>query len=385
MLMSLWEQIGFAARSNDWRAWIVTLAVLVGGTAILTMARALAVKRCRQLSQRFKRDWCELLVELAGRTSWLFLAAMSLYVASAFVKLDESTRGALHHVMVLAVLAQAGSWTSSLLNFWISRQIRKRMSVDGAGATTLSAIGFGLRVMVWVVVLLLALENIGTNVTTLVAGLGIGGIAIALALQSVLSDLFASLSIVLDKPFVLGDFIIINDLQGTVEHIGLKTTRLRSLSGEQLVFSNSDLLGSRIRNFKRMYERRVLFRLGVTYDTPAQKLQAIGPMIRRIVESQPQTRFDRAHFSAYGDFSLTIEVVYFVLDPSYNIYMDIQQAVNLEIYRQFEQAGIEFAFPTSTVHLQHDAAKATASAAGLVSRHGDGTATRGDGATTTRI
>ena len=203
-------------------------------------------------------------------------------------------------------------------------------------------------------ILLLILENVGVDVTALIAGLGVGGIAVALAAQNILGDLFSSMSIVLDKPFVLGDFIIVGDMMGTVEKIGLKTTRVRSLSGEQLIFSNSDLLGSRIRNFKRMQERRIVFSIGVAYDTPAEKLTAIPGMLRAAVEAQEPVRFDRAHFAKFGDSALIYEVVYFVLKPDYNLSMDIQQAINLRLFREFADRQIEFAFPTQTLHLFHE-------------------------------
>jgi small-conductance mechanosensitive channel len=167
----------------------------------------------------------------------------------------------------------------------------------------------------------------------------------------VLGDLFASLSIVLDRPFVIGDFIIVDDMVGTVEYVGLKTTRVQSLSGEQIVFANADLLNSRIRNFKRMYQRRIVFTLGVTYQTPRAQLEQIPSIIRAAVERQENARFDRSHFLSYGDFSLNFETVYHVLVPDYNVYMDIQQAINLEIHREFEAAGIEFAYPTQTLFM----------------------------------
>jgi small-conductance mechanosensitive channel len=183
------------------------------------------------------------------------------------------------------------------------------------------------------------------------ASLGVAGIAVALALQNVLSDLFASMSIALDKPFVIGDFIIIGDFMGTVEKIGVKTTRLRSLTGEYLIFANSDMLSSRIRNYTRMHERRIVFSLGVTYNTPYEKLHLIPTMIQKIIEAQEETRFDRAHFASYGDFSLNFEIVYYVLSADYNRYMDIQQAINLAIFKAFEDTGIEFAVPTQTLYL----------------------------------
>jgi small-conductance mechanosensitive channel len=186
----------------------------------------------------------------------------------------------------------------------------------------------------------------------MVASLGIGGIAVALALQNVLGDLLASLSIVLDKPFVIGDMVVVGDLSGTVEHVGLKTTRVRSLSGEQLVFSNSDLLSSRIRNFKRMDERRVLFQIGVVYGTPRAKLEAIPGMVKEAVEAQSNARFDRCHFKTFGASSLDFETVYYMRVPDYQAYMDTQHAINMAIYQRFEDEGLEFAFPTQTIFLE---------------------------------
>jgi small-conductance mechanosensitive channel len=170
-----------------------------------------------------------------------------------------------------------------------------------------------------------------------------------LAVQNVLGDLFASLSIVLDEPFVIGDFITVEEYMGTVEHIGLKTTRVRSLTGEQLVFSNSDLLDSRIRNYGRMADRRVSFTLGVACETPYEKLVEIPAIVQEIVEAQPQTRFGRAHFESYGDFSLDYEIVYYMLTSDYDVFMDTQQAINLQILRRFAEEGIQLPYPTQTV------------------------------------
>ena len=206
--------------------------------------------------------------------------------------------------------------------------------------------------MLWSVILLLALDNLGFNITTLVAGLGISGIAIALAVQNILGDLLASLSIVLDKPFVLGDLIIVDEHIGYVEHIGLKTTRVRSLYGEQLIFSNNDLLQSRIRNFKRMAERRVIFTIGVTYQTEVEKLEKIPGIIKEIIDKQDKARFDRAHFKTFADFSLNFEIVFWIIGSNYNLYMDILQSINLQIYRRFAEETIEFAYPTQTLFVE---------------------------------
>jgi small-conductance mechanosensitive channel len=199
---------------------------------------------------------------------------------------------------------------------------------------------------------LIALDNIpGVEVDTLVASLGIGGVAAALAVQNILSDLFASLSIALDQPFEIGDFIVFGGDMGTIERIGIRSTRVRSLSGEQLVISNTDLLDSRIHNYKRMAERRVVFSFGVVYETPPELLARIPGIVEEIIAQQGQTRFDRAHLKEFGDFSLNFEAVYYVLAPEYGTYMDIQQAINLALHARFEREGIEFAYPTQLVYL----------------------------------
>ncbi len=205
--------------------------------------------------------------------------------------------------------------------------------------------------VIWVVALLLLLDNLGVNITTLVASLGIGGIAVALALQNILGDLFASLSIAMDKPFLVGDFIVVDDLMGTVRHIGLKTTRIKSLGGEELVFSNNDLLKSRVRNYKRMAERRVVFGFGVTYDTPPETLESLVAAVRRIIEAKDGTRFDRAHFKNFGASNLDFEAVYCILSADYNAFMDAQQRINLALLRHCNEHGINFAFPTQTIHV----------------------------------
>jgi small-conductance mechanosensitive channel len=206
---------------------------------------------------------------------------------------------------------------------------------------------FAAGLVIWALAFLLALENLGAEIGPLLAGLGIGGIAVALAVQTVLGDLLASMSIALDKPFSVGDFLAIDAFMGTVEHIGVKSTRLRSLSGEQIVMSNADILRSRVRNFGRMQERRVAMMLGVTYDTPRDVLRAIPQALREIVNAQSQTRFDRCHFMAYGQSALQFELVFFVTNADFNVYADIQQATNLAILDRFDEMGVKFAFPTT--------------------------------------
>jgi small-conductance mechanosensitive channel len=225
-----------------------------------------------------------------------------------------------------------------------------RAAHDPARTMGASVLGFIGQAVVWTLILLLALQALGANVTALIASLGVGGIAVALALQNVLGDLFASITILLDKPFVVGDSIVIGDFNGTIEKIGVKSTRLRSVSGEEIIIGNQDLVSSRVRNFKRMRERRQVFTVGLTYDTPRAKLEKIPTIFKEIVTSVPDTRFDRAHFKSFGTSSLDFEVVYFVEKPDSNTLMDVQQRINLAIFDRFAAEGIEFAFPTQTVH-----------------------------------
>ena len=269
------------------------------------------------------------------------------------MKIPAKTADTLNIVVIVTALIQMALWALVGLQVAIEEYRKQQLAKDPASVTTLNILNFIGKILIWSIVFLLILDNLGVNITALVAGLGVGGIAVALALQTILGDLFASLSIVLDKPFVVGDFLIVADLMGAVEYVGLKTTRLRSLSGEQLVFSNSDLLNSRIRNYGRMFERRVVFKIGVTYQTPRETLIKIPIIIREAIEQQDMTRFDRSHFMEYGNSALVFESVYYVLGSDYNIYMDIQQAINLRIHERFEEEDIEFAYPTQTLFIQH--------------------------------
>lgn len=334
--------------NNTLQQWAYAAALSTTAFFLMLFIRWLL---CRQFSRLAKKGNTVYVVMLAvlKRGLFLFFLIVALAIGSSVLTFNESIQQLVITVLVITILIQVGLWANAALRVSIEQYRKEQQEKDPASLTTLNVINFIGRIVIWATVLLVVLDNLGVNITALVAGLGIGGVAVALALQTILGDLFASLSIVLDKPFVVGDFLIVGDLLGSVEYVGLKTTRLRSLSGEQLVFSNSDLLNSRIRNFGRMFERRVSFDLGVTYQTPREKLQMIPDIIRQAIEGQEHTRFDRSHFKEYGDFALTFESVYFIKGPDYNRYMDIQQAINLHIHERFEQEGIEFAYPTQTL------------------------------------
>ncbi|MEZ4501599.1 MAG: mechanosensitive ion channel family protein [Dehalococcoidia bacterium] len=297
---------------------------------------------------------------LLDHTSIWVPAVLSLWAGSLVFDFRSEVADVLRAIAVLAAILQVALWGTDLVAFWAERY-RARSAPEAVAATTstIFAVRFVATLVLWAVLLLLALDNVGIEVTTLVAGLGIGGIAVALAAQSVLGDLFASIAIVVDQPFVEGDFIVTGDIRGTVEKVGVKTTRIRSLDGEQLVIPNNDLVSSRIHNYKRMDERRVLFTIGVEYGTTAEQMELAPRLIREAIEAQEGVRFDRAHFRAFADFSLNIEAVYFVLSPEYGVFMETHQAVNMEILRTFREAGIAFAFPTQTLHLVRDGAAET--------------------------
>jgi small-conductance mechanosensitive channel len=319
-------------------------------------------KQVRRLAQGTETALDDLVGDMVESTNLLFVLVLALWAASYALTLTPRAAQALRVLVVFGVLIQAAIWVSAVTDHFLSGYKRRMQADDPGVATAMGAVSFLVRVGVWGAVLLIALDTLGVDITTLIAGLGVGGIAVALAVQNVLGDLFASVSIVLDKPFVVGDFIDLGGHMGVVENVGLKTTRIRSLSGEELVIANSDLLSSRIRNYKRMSQRRALFEIGVVYGTPSDKLRRIPELIRKAVESCDNTRFDRSHFKSFGDSALLFETVYYMTVPDYNSYMDTQQAINLELYQRFEAEDIEFAYPTQTLFLKADAASAPASA-----------------------
>jgi len=345
-----WRWLDVRFLDSSVRAWIAAVGVAAASYLALLLIQRLVVRRVGRIAGRTVSGVDDLVVELARRTRrWLLLLTV-IYLGSQFLNLPHRLDAALRTAAVLAVLIQLALWALTGIDFWVARARVQRLAEDAASVSLIGLLAFIGKAVLATVVLLLILDNVGVNVTALVAGLGVGGIAVALALQNILGDLLASLSIVLDKPFVLGDTINLGELTGTVESVGLKTTRLRSATGEQIVISNGDLLKSRIRNLKRMTERQVTLTFGVVYGTPAAALASIPGLVREIVEAQDQVRFGRAHLKRLAEWSLEFEAAYAVLSPDYNLYMDRQQAITLALLRRLEDAGIALAFPTRTVH-----------------------------------
>jgi small-conductance mechanosensitive channel len=336
---------------NSYQSWLAAAGVGIVAVLVMRILQAIVRHRLAKLAASTETRWDDYAVSMLSGTRLLFWMIFGVFVGSHMLDVSTRAQVVIRGAFVIALLVQGGLWGSVLIRSFLSDYRKKKLDENPADVTTLGVISFVAKTTLWSVVSLLVLDNLGIDVTALVAGLGIGGVAVALALQNVLGDLFASLSIVMDKPFLVGDFLMIDDFLGSVERIGLKTTRLRSLSGEQLIFSNTDLLRSRIHNFGRMYERRVVFSLGVTYQTPREKLKRIPGIIREAVEGEENTRFDRSHFMKYADYSLNFETVYYVLKPDYNVYMDIQQSIYFKIHEAFEREGIEFAYPTQTLYV----------------------------------
>lgn len=351
--MRIWEQL---LRDNGAPELLLAAAIAVAALALVWLARGAGSRLLAHLARRTEWRLDDAAVQAVRATQlWLFVP-LAAYAGASALQLPARLDRLLEHAAMVGFIAQLAVWANRLLVYWLTQRMAEKRATDPVAATTVTLIGFVARAFVWSLALLLALDQLGFDVTALVAGLGIGGVAVALAVQNVLGDLFASAAIVLDRPFVVGDFIVVGGLMGTVEKVGLKTTRLRSLSGEQLVFANAQLLNSQIRNYKRMQERRVVFGIGVTYETPLDKLRALPAWLRAAVEAQPRTRFERAHFKEYADFSLNFEVVYHVLSADYAAYMDAQQAINLAIFEKLAHEGVQFAYPTRTLYVRQDVA-----------------------------
>lgn len=342
---------------NSLITWGMALGVAILSFILLLVVRAILANRAAYIAKLRPNPVTEGLVNLVKKTSTLVLLVIALALGIIQLELPAKAEHAIRIAVIIAVSLQAIFWGRVLIEIGLKRLIASKKLPDGKPDPSLLSAMIPLKFIATLILValiaLIALDNAGVDVTAMVAGLGIGGIAIALAVQNILGDLFSAVSIVIDKPFVVGDFIIVGDKMGTVETIGLKTTRLRALSGEQLVFANSDLLSSRIQNYKRMVERRVVIGFGVTYQTTPEQLRAIPAMVRKSVESQKLTRFDRCHLNKFADSSLNFELVYYVLDSDFNKHADIQQAVLLGIFEGFASADIDFAYPTQTSYEYH--------------------------------
>jgi small-conductance mechanosensitive channel len=338
---------------------ITSAAVLIGGGLLTLLVRAVATALLRRRGQREDKETAGM-VAFGFRTvrSFVFpsLLLATIYAAASILKLEGSARVVTDGIIVVLFSLMTIRFVIVVVDAFFRRASEREGPLDMSRLRPLRSLSV---FVVWIAGLLFLLDNLGFDITAVVAGLGIGGIAVALAAQAVLGDLFGYFVILFDRPFNLGDFLIVGDLMGSVEKIGVKTTRLRSAWGEQISVSNSDLTGSRVHNYGRMEKRRVVFHLRVRYGTPVEKLRLIPDIVAEVIGAEEMAAFDRAHFAAYGDWNLSFEVVYNVIAPDYRLYMDMQQRMNLAIYERFEAEGIEFAIPSQTVNLEGPAGSET--------------------------
>ncbi len=338
---------------NTLQAYLTSLLVLAVSLLTVLLIHRIITLLVKKWDKQSNGHNFEVILDELRKNILPLLYYGSLFLSTRFLKLSQGVAKFFNIVGAVLLTFFLLKFISSMVRYWLEHRILQK-ETDPDKIRTVQSIRPIINIFVWILGSIFLLSNLGFNISAVVAGLGISGIAIALAAQALLGDMFSYFSILLDRPFELGDFIIVGEFMGTVEHIGIKTTRLRSLNGEQLIFSNTDLTGSRVKNYKRMHERRVAFTIGVTYDTPLDKLETVLSIIKEAIQSQEHTRLDRCHFARYGASSLDYEAVYYVLTGDYNVYMDTQQAINLYIARQFAAQGVEFAFPTQTLYVKND-------------------------------
>lgn len=330
--------------------YLVFAGILLAGSVIIWFLRVVALARLKQWAEKSKTTIDDFFAAMLRQSLVPLLYFGLLYVGIKSLVLHPLV-GRIFDVLGVVVFTYVGiRFVTSLIEYVLAG--RRRGHVDAEN--TVKAILPAIHVVVWTMGVLYLLENLGFKISAVIAGLGITGIAVALAAQAVLKDAFSYFAILLDRPFEVGDFIIVGDVMGSVERVGVKTTKLRSLSGEQIICSNSDLTDSRVRNYKRMSSRRVAFTLNLSYETPRDRVEKIPGLVKSILGDIARVTVDRVHFAAYGDFSLKFEVVYYVLDSDYNLFMDIQQQINLRIMEVFEKEGVRFAYPTQSLYLHAD-------------------------------
>lgn len=339
---------------NSILEWLIAAAVLLVIVFGVALIRRLVVKILKRVADSTETDLDDIFVGAISRTNLFFAAVIGLVIASYPLDLPDKVVQIRGYILSVTIILQLAFYANAILQGLLMRARKTRATDDAAGQMAITAIKYVSRVILWSIVLLIILDNVGVNISALIAGLGVGGIAIALAIQSILGDALSFVAIIFDKPFEVGDFLIVDDKLGTVKKVGLKTTRVRALQGEEIVFSNNDLLKSRIRNFKKMQERRIAFMFGVVYQTSAEQLEKIPGYVKEIIDGIENARFDRAHFFKYGAHSLDFEVVYYVKTGDYNEYMDIQQDINMKIFRKFQDEGVSFAYPTQTLYVNQE-------------------------------
>ncbi|HEX5168335.1 MAG TPA: mechanosensitive ion channel domain-containing protein [Cyclobacteriaceae bacterium] len=337
--------------NNTVQDYIIALGIILVGFIAVRIFRGIILKRLKKWSASTETKFDDLLVQTIERFGLpalnflvIYWGINSLDLSPGIMRIVEIATAAVIAFFIIRLV-------STTVQYSLETRVRKLENGEEK-VKQMTGVMLILNMVIWGIGLIFFFDNLGYDVTAIIAGLGIGGIAIALAAQNILGDLFNYFVIFFDRPFEIGDFIVVDDKKGNVEYIGIKTTRIKSLSGEQLVFSNSDLTKSRIHNFKKLQRRRIVFTVGVTYQTTKDQLVEIPQLMKTAIEEAGTTTFDRAHFATFGNFSLNFEAVYFVESAEYNIYMDVQQKINVSLFEAFEKRGIDFAYPTQTIFME---------------------------------
>lgn len=342
------EIFNYSIFGNSIYNYLIALGIFIGGMAIVFIFKKYILSRLKRWAESTSTSIDDLLVRAIEKSLIPVFYFGIFYMSLHTLILSPDFKKGLSIAAIILITILIVRTIISAINHGLRTYLKKSDDSDEREKQIKGIRGI-VNLAIWAIALVFLLDNLGLKISAVVAGLGIGGIAIALAAQAVLGDLFSYFVIFFDKPFKIGDFIIVGDKVGVVEYTGIKTTRIRALSGEQIVFSNTDLTNSRVHNYKKMERRRVVFKLGVVYQTPSRKLKMIPQIVKEIIEKQDDTVFDRGHFASYGDFSLNFEFVYYVTGSDYNKYMDIQQSINLTIFEAFEREEIEFAYPSQTL------------------------------------
>lgn len=334
--------------------YLIALGVFFLALTVLKIFKFSILRKFKKMAEKTAIEFDDLLIKIIDSVGWSVYFFLSFYIAIQFIKIPNIVSKAVYYIILITFIYYIVKAIQQLVDYGFEKMVAKKQREEKEEFDP-SIINLSKRIikgLLWAFAIIIILQNLGYNISTLVAGLGIGGLAIAFAIQNILADIFSSFSIYFDKPFQIGDYIVIGDDKGIVKKIGIKSTRIETLQGEELIISNKELTGTRVRNFKKMEKRRILFNLGITYETPTEKVRKIPELIRDIFNKVDKADLSRVHFKTFEDSSLNFEVVYFLNSKEYNEYMDIQQKINLFIKEVFEEEGIDFAYPTQKIFVQ---------------------------------
>ncbi|MBN1502146.1 mechanosensitive ion channel family protein [Candidatus Woesearchaeota archaeon] len=350
MALNIDQILSYTLYGNTGRDYLVALVIFIFVYASLKIFKRYLLARLRQIAKKTKNDIDDAIIEFIDGIKWPFYIFLSVYAAIECLVLHDNINQIAHYALLIFTVFYSVKIIQKIVDYAIRKRMQK--TKDKEKDSLLLILNKIINATLWIIAVLLVLSNLGLNITSLIASLGIGGIAIAFALQRILEDIFSSFSIYFDKPFEVGDYIVIGEDKGVVQHIGLKTTRIKHLQGQEVVVSNRELTSTRIHNYKKMKERRIAFTFGVEYCTSQKKLKIVKNTVTKIIKDIDLARLDRVHFSQFGDSALIYEVVYYLDNTEYNVYMDIQEKINVQLKEEFEKQGIQFAYPTQTIYIK---------------------------------